>query len=382
MDAVDAPPPPSFLDRCAGVLYCPPDLLARDLSSLLFIVTGASSGIGRGTALRLCAQGAEVVAAVRTPDDSRCAALATECAALPGTLHVMRIDLASLDSVRDFAQAFRERFCGRGLHCLVNNGGVMATPKGATTRDGYEMQIGTNYIGPWLLTLLMIPALREAKSKGSSPALEYAPRVVNVSSSNAVDSGAWTECLTGSHRALNLDDPFYTKGRVYDGMAAYAQSKLCQILHVKELAMRYPELLSVAVHPGAVLTHITRTCFPYWIRVVFQPVEKIFVGQINGWAGIQSTLYGCLSEGAALDNGAFYAQHNSPRGMQGGWPMALDPKRNPQAMDKSLADRLWRMTRDWAHVREQEEEEAGRAGENDSGGKNRGESKSLRQRRN
>jgi NAD(P)-dependent dehydrogenase (short-subunit alcohol dehydrogenase family) len=161
-----APPPhsaPSWLDRCAGVLYCPAALLARDLTSLVFVVTGASSGIGRGTALRLCAQGADVVAAVRTPEDHRCAALARACRALPGTLHIMRVDLAALDSVRAFARRFRERFARRGLHCLVNNGGVMATPEGATTRDGFEMQLGTNYIGPWLLTLLLIPALREAK---------------------------------------------------------------------------------------------------------------------------------------------------------------------------------------------------------------------------
>ena len=346
-----APPAADWLDRCSGVLYCPPALLARDLSSLVFVVTGASSGIGRGTAVRLCAQGADVVAAVRKPDDARAAALRAECAALPGTLHVMRIDLAALDSVRAFVAAFRERFKGRGLHCLVNNGGVMATPKGATTAEGYEMQMGTNYIGPWLLTLLLIPSLQEAKNSAAAVAgSKYVPRIVNVSSSNAVDSGAWTECLTGSHRALDLDDPFYTKGRPYGGMAAYAQSKLCQILHVKELAARYPDLISVAVHPGAVLTHITRTCFPYWIRVVFQPVEKVCVGQINGWAGIQSTLYGCLSESAALESGAFYAQHNSPRGTRGGWPMRLDPKRNPQAVDKELARRLWRETCKWAGV--------------------------------
>src|SRR4051812_14809462 len=129
----------------------------------LAVVTGANSGVGRETARRLAAAGAEVVLAVRAGDKGRAAAREMS----GGPVTVAELDLADLASVRAFAARLAES--GRPLDLLINNAGVMAVPDRRTTADGFELQFGTNYLGHFALTARLLPLLVAAP----------APRVVS-----------------------------------------------------------------------------------------------------------------------------------------------------------------------------------------------------------
>jgi NAD(P)-dependent dehydrogenase (short-subunit alcohol dehydrogenase family) len=187
-----------------------------------FVVTGANSGLGQATTSALAAAGARVVMAVR--DTGRGAAAA---AAISGTVEVRELDLADLASVRRFAADWEGP-----LDVLVNNAGVMAVPHGET-KDGFELQLGTNHLGHFALTLLLLPHVTD--------------RVVTVSS--------------GLHKrgVIELDDLNW-KSRPYNAMAAYAQSKLANLLFTLELERRlerdHSSVRSLASHPGYAATNL------------------------------------------------------------------------------------------------------------------------------
>jgi NAD(P)-dependent dehydrogenase (short-subunit alcohol dehydrogenase family) len=205
-----------------------------DLSGKVAVVTGASTGIGKETARALAAAGARVVLAAR--DAQKTDAAAEEIrAAVPGAeLEVGLLDLASLDSVRAFAAGFLAEH--DQLHLLVNNAGVMYTPYGHTA-EGFELQFGTNHVGHFLLTCLLVPAL-----VAGAPA-----RVVNLSS--------------GGHMGSDIvwDDPNFER-REYDKFAAYGQSKTANILFSVELDRRLAGrgVHAYAVHPGMISTELGR----------------------------------------------------------------------------------------------------------------------------
>jgi NAD(P)-dependent dehydrogenase (short-subunit alcohol dehydrogenase family) len=137
-----------------------------DLTGRRALVTGANSGIGAVEARELARHGADVVLAVRNTDAGEAAAERIRATGVPGILSVERLDLASQESVRDLAARFEGP-----LDLLVNNAGVMAPPKHRETGDGFEMQFGTNHLGHFALTGLLLPHLLEAA----------APRVTTVS---------------------------------------------------------------------------------------------------------------------------------------------------------------------------------------------------------
>ncbi|MFE9421561.1 SDR family oxidoreductase [Kitasatospora sp. NPDC006697] len=211
------------------------DIAVPDQSGRLAVVTGATSGIGYHTARRLALAGAEVVLAVRdTARGESAAARIRSNAPGAGPVSVARLDLASLASVRGFAAGLLER--GTAVDILVNNAGVMAVPVRRTTEDGFELQFGTNHLGHFALTGLLLPLLREAR----------AARVVSVSSVSA-----WLA-------RLDLDD--LNSERRYNGWQAYGQSKLANLvfaLELHRLAFRqgWP-LRSIAAHPGATRTNL------------------------------------------------------------------------------------------------------------------------------
>jgi NAD(P)-dependent dehydrogenase (short-subunit alcohol dehydrogenase family) len=198
-------------------------LAGVDLRGTVAAVTGASSGLGLETARALAARGAEVALLVRDP--ARCAdalrAVGTGAA-------LVRLDLASLDGVHAAAADLRERH--PRLDLLVNNAGVMATPLGRTA-DGFELQLGTNHLGHFLLTALLAPALAPTG------------RIVNVSSLGHAVAG------------MDFDDPHFLS-RPYHPWVAYGQSKTANILFSLGLAER--GYLSYAVHPGKVATDLYR----------------------------------------------------------------------------------------------------------------------------
>ena len=186
------------------------------------VVTGANSGIGAVAARELARAGARVVLACRDVAKGEAAA-----AGMPGTVEVRRLDLADLASVREFAGGIDGE-----VAVLVNNAGVMAVPK-RTTADGFEMQIGTNHLGPFALTGLLLDRITD--------------RVVTVSS--------------GVHNIgrIRLDDLNWERGR-YRRWGAYGQSKLANLLFTYELQRRLAEagspVLAVAAHPGYAATNL------------------------------------------------------------------------------------------------------------------------------
>jgi len=200
-----------------------------------FIVTGANSGTGREAARRLALAGAEVVLAVRSlekGDEAKAAILREAPTAL---LDVRLLDLANLASIRAFAASIVED--GRPLHCLVNNAGVMIPPHRYETADGFELQFGTNFLGPFTVTNLLLPVLLATPGA----------RVVTMSSTAA------------NFGRIDFSDLNW-RTRTYSAARAYAQSKLADLLLGRHLAIiaheRGWDLLSTTAHPGITRTNL------------------------------------------------------------------------------------------------------------------------------
>ncbi len=202
-----------------------------DLSGTTALVTGANSGIGLVEARELARHGADVVLAVRDTDAGDAAAERIRAAGVTGTVRVERLDLASLESVH----ALAERFEGP-LDLLVNNAGVMAPPRRRETSDGFELQFGTNHLGHFALTGLLMPHLLQAP----------APRVTTVSSiAHHAGDGA---VLEGN------------PAQGYNPQTTYGRSKLANLLFALELQRRATAsgstLTSTAAHPGVSGTNL------------------------------------------------------------------------------------------------------------------------------
>jgi len=198
------------------------------------VVTGANSGTGKEAAKRLAEAGADVILAVRTPAKGE-QAKAEFLAAHPGAhVEVRELDLADLSSVRAFSTALIDE--GRPLDVLVNNAGVMNIPQRMESADGFELQLATNFLGPFALTVELLPLLLTARS----------PRVVTMSSGAA----NWAR--------IDFDD--LQSLRAYGPTRAYGQSKLADMLmmtHLADLATeRQWPLMSVGAHPGYTRTNL------------------------------------------------------------------------------------------------------------------------------
>ncbi|MET9479642.1 SDR family oxidoreductase [Streptomyces sp. NPDC006638] len=198
------------------------------------VVTGANSGTGKEAARRLAAAGARVIMAVRTPAKGE-RARAEIVADQPGAeLEVRRLDLADLGSVQEFADGV---LADGKLDLLVNNAGVMAPPTRMVTADGFELQFGSNFLGPFALTLRLLPALLAAP----------APRVATMTSG------------TAGYGRVRFDDLQWERRR-YSANMTYAQSKLADLMLAVRLAdvarERGWNLLSAAAHPGYTVTNL------------------------------------------------------------------------------------------------------------------------------
>jgi NAD(P)-dependent dehydrogenase (short-subunit alcohol dehydrogenase family) len=197
------------------------------------VVTGGNSGIGLAAAVELAAHGAAVTLAVRDMAKGESAAARVRARAT-GPVEVARLDLADLASVHQFAESWRDSHPA-GLDVLVNNAGVMAIPRRETV-DGFEMQLGTNHLGHFALTGLLLEALRPDG------------RVVTVSSA--------------AHRFGRMAFDDLQSEASYRKWSAYGQSKLANILFALELHRRASEagadLRSIAVHPGYANTNLQR----------------------------------------------------------------------------------------------------------------------------
>ncbi|XP_077409869.1 retinol dehydrogenase 12, like isoform X1 [Vanacampus margaritifer] len=197
------------------------------------LITGANTGIGKEAAADLATRGARVIVACRDMEKAQVAIKEIKERSLNENVVCMKLDLADSKSIREFAQAINE---GESkLNILINNAGVMVCPY-SKTADGFEMQIGVNHMGHFLLTYLLLDLL-----KRSSPA-----RVVTVAS------------MAHSWGAINLDD--INSERAYDKNKAYAQSKLANVLFTRSLAKRLQGtgVTAYSLHPGVVQTDLWR----------------------------------------------------------------------------------------------------------------------------
>lgn len=271
------------------------------------VVTGANSGLGFETAAALAAVDARVVLAVRNLDKGKAA-----IAQIGGRSELRQLDLADLASVRRFAAEFTDP-----IDVLINNAGVMYLPKGKTV-DGFETQFGTNHLGPFALTNLLLPQVTD--------------RVVNLSS------------MVHRHAKLNLNDLNYEKRR-YNRVMAYANSKLADLMFSSELQRRLTaagsSVISVAAHPGYSATNLTsNTKIPFSAPFVMLS-DKLF-GQPAA-RGALPTLF-AASEQVPPD------AYVGPDGVAEarGWPVLVG--RTAAAMDQDAARRLWEISADLTGV--------------------------------
>lgn len=209
-------------------------LEGKDLSGKLVFITGGASGLGQETARAMTAKGARVVIAARDQAKLDEAAAAIKEGSGSDAVETIVCNLASLDSVRACAKEAAERF--DRIDLLINNAGVMACPLMRTT-DGFEMQFGTNHLGHFLLTNLLMPLVKSGSDK----------RIVNLSS-----RGHFFD-------EVHHDDPNYT-GRDYEKWTAYGQSKTANIQFTVGLESRLAGqgIHSYAVHPGGIMTNLGR----------------------------------------------------------------------------------------------------------------------------
>ncbi len=205
-----------------------------DLSGKRALVTGGSGGLGAETARALASKGAHVIVTARDLEKAQAAVKAIRESTGNAKVDVEELELDSFDSIRAFGKRFLDR--GESLDMLINNAGVMACPY-AKTRDGFEMQFGTNHLGHFLMTGLIAPSLLEG-----GPA-----RVVSVSS-------------RGHHQSPVLFDDIAFENHPYDKWEAYGQSKTANILFARELDRRLKDrgVRANAIHPGVIMTDLSR----------------------------------------------------------------------------------------------------------------------------
>ncbi|MEU7799397.1 SDR family NAD(P)-dependent oxidoreductase [Micromonospora arborensis] len=278
------------------------------------VVSGANTGLGFETARRLAERGASVVLAVRDTEKGRLAA-----ARINGDVSVRELDLASLESVRAAAAGLRATH--PRIDLLINNAGVMYAPR-QTTRDGFELQFGTNHLGHFALTGLLLDLLLPVPGS----------RVVTVSSNG--------------HRiraAIHFDDLQWE--RSYGRVAAYGQSKLANLMFTYELQRRlaaHGTTIAVAAHPGISNTELPRNV-PAVVRRPLTWLAPVITQPAT--AGALPTLR------AATDPSVLGGQYYGPGGLAEarGYPRLVTS--SPESYDVTVQQRLWAVSEDLTAVR-------------------------------
>lgn len=272
------------------------------------IVTGANSGIGRAAASALAGAGANVVLAVRNIEKGQAAA-----AAMPGKTDVRRLDLASLESVREFAGSWTGE-----IDILINNAGVMVPPLSRTV-EGFELQFGTNHLGHFALTNLLLERITG--------------RVVTVSS--------------GAHRMGTIDfDDLNWERKPYRAWRAYGQSKLANLLFTSELQRRLSDagsdVLAMAAHPGYAATNLQFAGGNRLVALLGVVGNRTLAQDENG--GALPTLYAAVADipGDSFAGPGGFMEQRGPAKLVG---------RSGAARDREVARRLWDVSEELTGVR-------------------------------
>jgi NAD(P)-dependent dehydrogenase (short-subunit alcohol dehydrogenase family) len=299
------------------------DDVLRDinLGAKRILVTGVSAGLGAETARALAAHGAEVIGAARDLSKAQAATARVRAEATRGgSLELIQLDLASLDSVRRCADGLRA--AGKPLDVVIANAGVMACPKG-TTVDGFETQFGTNHLGHFVLVNRIASLLRPGS------------RLVNLSSAG--------------HRLadVDLEDPNFER-TPYAEFVAYGRSKTANVLFAVEFDRRHKTrgIRATAVHPGVIQTELSRYMDPEAMR------RMIAQTTAQQPPGAQSFSYKSIPQGAATSVwaacradadavGGRYCEDCHVADVVDGTPLVRGGVR-PYALDPQRAQALWR----------------------------------------
>ncbi|OJD36011.1 short-chain dehydrogenase [Diplodia corticola] len=307
-------------------------------------ITGANQGLGLETARALHATGATLYLGVRTlakGETARSSILATSPSQT--LIHLVQLSLDSLDSVRAAAAAFLSQ--SPTLNILINNAGIMACPQHSLTADGHESQFGTNHLGHFLLTSLLMPAL----IAGSSPG--FASRVVNLSSAGHKAHGG----ASASASPLDLSDLSFSR-RAYHPWRAYGAAKTANVLHANRVDALYgtanvaagshgKPVHAFSVNPGGIFTAL----FKYVSdeeKKRYQAYRQIFKSPEQGAA----TTVWCATAAVLEGKGGFYcencgeAEPGEVDGATGGWKR-LDITYAPWVRgDVEAEERLWKVS--------------------------------------
>jgi NAD(P)-dependent dehydrogenase (short-subunit alcohol dehydrogenase family) len=286
-----------------------------DMSGKIAIVTGANSGIGYATARALAAKGAQVIMACRNEERGRVAIQEIQAEQLAADVEWLQLDLADLSSIHSFVQDFLDRH--DQLHLLINNAGVMQIPDHLQTADGFEMQFGTNHLGHFALTGLLLETLNRTPEA----------RVVTLSSFG--------------HRFGKMDFDNLNSEKSYNPGTAYAESKLANLLFTYELQRRFNEAgvqtIATAAHPGWTETNLQKH------QPMLRFLNRFIAMQPD--QGALPTLYAATAP--AVTGGAYYG----PDGLAEvrGYPKRVNS--NDLSHDQAVTETLWAVSEELTGVR-------------------------------
>jgi NAD(P)-dependent dehydrogenase (short-subunit alcohol dehydrogenase family) len=283
-----------------------------DLSGKTIIVTGGNSGLGYESVKAFAGKGAEVILGSRSMEKGEQARKEIRAEVPDAKIHVMQLDLGELDSIRAFATEFIKKF--KKLNVLLNNAGIMMTPY-FKTKDGFEGQFGTNHLGHFALTGLLMDLIQ------STPGA----RIVNVSS--------------GAHRngIMDFENLQFEGGKGYSPSKAYGRSKIANLLFTYELQRKLEaanrDAIAVAAHPGLAMTNLGRHMQKRWIVRLLFPLFRIMA---------QDAATGALPQiRAAVDPDVKGAEYYGPGGKREwkGNPVLVES--NEASHNLQDAARLW-----------------------------------------
>jgi NAD(P)-dependent dehydrogenase (short-subunit alcohol dehydrogenase family) len=286
-----------------------------DFSGKTVIVTGGNSGLGFHAVKAFAAKGARVILACRSLPKGELAKKQIFDHHPKSSITVMELDLTDLKSIHSFAEKIKKNFAQ--LDVLLNNAGIMMVPYGLT-KDGFEKQIGTNHLGHFALTGLLLDLLKSTPQS----------RVVNVSS------------MAHKQGVINYDNFLFENGKDYSPLKAYGRSKLANLLFTYELQRFFEankiDCMALAAHPGVSDTNLFDHAAPKWVMKMLHPIFLLM---------IQPAAMGALPElRAATDPNAKGGEYYGPDGKREmkGHPIIVQP--NQSAKDVESARKLWEIS--------------------------------------